>query len=80
MNDTVHIIWYSIPNDRVRDMKEIVGIVTTGWMDADAIVDRLNSADEEKGFSWSRNYWKEEVQTLTLATLAECRYFGELEE
>jgi hypothetical protein len=45
-------------------MSEVVGVVTTGWQDADAIVDQLNARDPS-GFGWQRDYWKKEVDVIT---------------
>lgn len=69
MEMTAHIIWHAVPNDRISDAKEVVGVVTTGWQDADAVVEKLNSEDDAPSWSRRRNYWKEEVSALTLATV-----------
>jgi len=63
---TVHIIYRLVPHPAIRDRDEIVGVVTAGWEEADALVEALNLREAEGvGFDWRRNYWKVEVEVLT---------------
>lgn len=60
----VHLIWWHDHSHRsIRDAKECVGVVTTGWQDADDVVARLNSEDDSKPL-FGVNYWKEEIEVI----------------
>lgn len=62
---TVHVIWEAVKHERISDARELVGVVLTGWEDANKVVDALNAQDHHTGFL--RNpYWKQEVDVLTL--------------
>jgi hypothetical protein len=67
MAQTVHLIYHRIPHDQIKDMHEVVGVVLTGWEDADRIVDALNERNPTKGFSWQKDYWKKgDVDVITI--------------
>lgn len=64
---TVHIIWHHVRHERISDDKEVAGVVLTGWEDANEIVSQLHRDDPDAGSYPTRNYWKEEIDVLTLA-------------
>lgn len=64
---TAYVIYHLIPNDRISDAREVMGVVLTGWQDADAIVDKLNDSDpDRRPWSRRRNYWKEEISIIDI--------------
>lgn len=72
---TVHVIWHHVRHPSISDAKEVVGVVLTGWQDAQAVVDKLIAEDDEP--HWGRNnYWREEVDVLVLATATQGRTYA----
>lgn len=61
---TVHVIWHKVDHPRISDDKDVVGVVLTGYEDAQKVVDILNEHDENSPL-FGNNYWREEFVVLT---------------
>jgi ribosome-binding factor A len=76
--EITYVIWKDIKNDRISDMKEVVGVfVTDDYEKADDLVARMNKEDPEVADEQELHgridygYWKEGTPTLSLKNYKE---------
>lgn len=68
-----YIIWKSVEDRNVRDVNEVVGLFTGTYEEADALIEKLNSADPSVKHIGTvlYGYWRSEPNVIDLGNCLE---------
>jgi hypothetical protein len=72
---STYIIWKNQPDTNVADVNEVVGLFTGAYEEADAVIEKLNTADPsvKEGLFKKKlyGYWRSEPAVITKGNLHE---------